>query len=121
AKHERFWVGRLARMRAPDLPDLTPPSGKPDPALEVRNIPPGLAGDAATRRVALLAALMAYVVRTGEAEGFDIALRAWAPGGAGYVSATPLRTDIKLGAGFDDLRENVAAELKLQQHRAGYA
>ncbi|MEQ9505446.1 MAG: LLM class flavin-dependent oxidoreductase [Hyphomonas sp.] len=120
-KHERFWVDRLARMRAPGLPDLTPHSGKPDPALEVRKLPAGLGGDAVTRRAALLAALMAYIVRIGEAEAFDIALRAWAPGGAGYASATPLRTDINIDAGFDNLREKVSAELKAQERRAGYA
>src|SRR5690606_17084872 len=38
-KHERFWVDRLARSRAPMIPDLRAATGRPDAALELRTLP----------------------------------------------------------------------------------
>ncbi len=113
-KHERFWVNRLAQMRAPILPDLAPQPGAPDAALTAAQ-----PGDGP----AVLAALLAYISRTGDGEAFDLAFAKSSPpslAGA-YAPTAPLRVDVDMAANFDALRAQVDAELKTQDKRGAYA
>ncbi len=121
-KHERFWVGRLVTQRAPTVTGLKPHSGATQPAIEMRKLPEGLA-NAADRRTALTAALLAYIARTGEDEGFDLALTKSLPAGLqqAYAASVPFRVAVNKTDGFDALRDQVAEEFATQDKRVSYA
>lgn len=122
-KHERFWVDRLSTMRGPVVAGLKPRDGAIDSSLLIRQLPATIGLLTAERRTALIAALLAYIARTGEDEGFDLALGKSLPVGlqAAYAAATPFRVTVNKTAGFDQLREQVVAELATQDKRGSYA
>ncbi|MFT3724659.1 MAG: LLM class flavin-dependent oxidoreductase [Hyphomonadaceae bacterium] len=122
-KQERFWVERLATMRPPAVPGLKLHPSVSDPALEVRKLPDALATGPIDRRAALIASLLAYVARTGEDEGFDLAITKAVPAGLGetYSGVTPFRVDVDRTGSFDALCGLVAAEIIVQGKRGSYA
>ena len=123
-KNERFWVRRLAGARAPDFADLRAHAGPVEAAVERRTLPAALAQAPALQRLeAAIAALAAYVARTGETGGFDLGF-SHEPDAAlmdAYSSVTPLHLDVDLSVGFGDLQAVVGRELKTQERRGLYA
>lgn len=121
-KHERFWVGRLATMRAPNVAGLKPHTGAAQPALEIRKLPAALT-DTVERRTALAAALLTYIARTGEDDNFDLALtKTLSPGlQNAYARHVPFRVAVNKSGNFDLLRSRVAQELEIQDKRGSYA
>ncbi len=117
-RHERFWVGRLATLRAPVAPELTPQPGVPDAALEIRKLASPRANPGA-----IVSALLAYLARTGDGAAFDLALVKDLPAGFEevYAATAPFRVDVDIVGKFDALRERVEAEMKAQHMRGAYA
>lgn len=114
-KHERFWTRRLARMRSPLLSQINPHTGDPDIAMESRTN--------SASAPEMIAALAAYIARTGEYDGFDFLLEKpfEIDAAKAYASATPMRMDVDLSGTFAALREATKAELLVQEKRATYA
>lgn len=121
-KHERFWVGRLQALRSPTVTGVKPHNGAADPMLEIRKLPEGLVA-VADRRTSLTAALLAYVARTGEDDGFDLALAKTLPAGLqqAYAANVPFRVAVDKASGFDALRARVTEEFIVQDKRVSYA
>ena len=117
-KHERFWVGRLATLRPPMLPELAPQPGEPDAALEIRRLPSPQPG-----RSAIVSALLAYLARTGEDQSCDLAFAKDLPASmrGGYAATAPFRVQVDIAGAFDELKARVAAEIDEQQLRGTYA
>ncbi len=122
-KHERFWVERLATSRAPSVAGVKAHMDKPEPALLVRDLPGSFTASGAERLAALTAALLAYVVRTGEDDGFDLAFAPVVPASVknAYASRVPFRVAVDKASGFDALRAQVVQEFATQQKRGSYA
>ena len=108
----------LAASRAPLLADLNVRAGAVDVASITRALP-----SCADARNAAIAALLTYVARAGEGEGFDLALvkQLPAPLVDTYATTAPFRVDVALDQSFDALKAQVAAELAQQEKRGWYA
>lgn len=121
-KHERFWVGRMATLRAPTMTGVKPHNGVAEPVFEIRKLPEGLT-TTADRRTALTAALLAYIARTGEDDGFDLALAKSLPVGLeqAYAASAPFRVAVDKVGGFGKLRTQVADEFAVQDKRGSFA
>lgn len=119
-KQERFWVERLATSRAPALTGLKAHPGASEPALHVRKLSADLAND---RRAALTTALLAYIVRTGEDDSFDLAIEKPLPVGLdhAYAPRVPFRVALDKTAGFATLLTQVTQEFATQDKRGSYA
>ncbi len=117
SKHERFWVRRLASLRAPIVQDLTPKFGAPDAAIEIRKLRPE------AEPASVLAALAAYIARTDEGGAFDLGFAKDLPNtlSQAYADTTPFRVDVDLTASFAALRSQVDSELQAQRTRGTYA
>ncbi len=117
-KHERFWIGRLATLRAPAAPDLLPQADMPEAALEVRQLN-ALEADCS----AIISALLAYLARTGDGEAFDLALAKDLPAELrdSYAATAPFRVEVDIAETFESLRAKVSVELLVQKTRGAYA
>jgi natural product biosynthesis luciferase-like monooxygenase protein len=122
-RHERFWVDRLSTSRSPSVAGVKIRTGGAEPALLIRDIPDNFVAVGHDRLVALTAACLAYVVRTGEDDSFDLALAKSLPAGLeqAYASHTPFRVSVNKTLGFDVLKAEVAQEFAVQHKRVSYA
>ncbi|HOY76714.1 MAG TPA: LLM class flavin-dependent oxidoreductase [Hyphomonadaceae bacterium] len=122
-RHERFWVERLATSRSPTVAGVKLHTGAAEPALLTRDLPDDFVAVGSDRLAALTAALLAYVVRTGEDESFDLALAKFPPAGLerAYASHAPFRVAVDKTLGFDALKAEVAQEFAVQNKRVSYA
>ncbi|HEY0818471.1 MAG TPA: formyltransferase family protein, partial [Rhizobacter sp.] len=121
--HENFWLRRLETQSPLELPYIdrtAAPVAASWQSLDV-TLPPG--GDADTR----VAALVAYLARLTDKDGFDLGFadpalrRAVGAAPAWFAQQVQLRAAIDFSRGFDALRSAIAAELAELRKRTSYA
>ncbi|RYG21014.1 MAG: hypothetical protein EON93_26315 [Burkholderiales bacterium] len=93
-KHERFWVGRLATMRAPTVAGVKAHAGVAEPAIEFR-----------------------------KDDLFDLALVKSLPAGLqdAFAERVPFRVSVNKADGFEALRAQVTQEFATQDKRVSHA
>ncbi len=124
-RSERFWVDRLASLKAASLPGL-PAHHVPEGPLRVirRRDPLGLAAFGADHRDSVLAAAWAvFIYRLGGGDTFDIAAAAAIPEHAPslYAEAVPARFQLSDQTTFNVAVEQTASELQVIRTRGAYA
>lgn len=123
ARHERFWVRRLATSTPARLPGSKPKLGASEPVRNVRPLPAALKDmSAKEREAALIAALAAYLARVGETTVFDFAVFGEKQVPAEFYAGTvPMRCDVDLAASFEALRNRIAEEMAAVRSKGTYA
>ncbi|MBL0730309.1 MupA/Atu3671 family FMN-dependent luciferase-like monooxygenase [Piscinibacter sp. HJYY11] len=122
ASHETFWLRRLETQTSLELPYIDR-SAAPV-ATQWQQLDAALpAGDADAR----IAALVGYLARLTDKDGFDLGFadpalrRAVGAAPAWFAQQVQLRVALDFSRGFDALRKAVADELTTLRKRVGYA
>jgi natural product biosynthesis luciferase-like monooxygenase protein len=127
-KHERYWVKRLASAHAPRLSGLHSAGAEHGVEAQTEQVTRALPGALESlpwepRRVSLISALAALVMRTGEGGPFDLGIQSTLADELSpfYASALPLQLEGATSVTFEGLSAQVRRQLDEQTSRIGFA